>query len=51
MHRGSAGPLGPRIQVYFFGCVIIFYFWELFVVRPQGCLEVASVGVCALRFY
>lgn len=38
-----SGPLSLRTQV----CC----FWGLFVMRPQGCLEVASVRVCALAFY
>lgn len=52
MHQISvSGSLGLRAQVYFLGCVLSAVFWGLFVVRPQACLEVASVPVCALGFY
>lgn len=46
-----SGSLSLRTQVYFVGCVLSAAFWRLFVMRPQGCLEVASVPVCALGFY
>lgn len=51
MHRGCTRPLGLRTLGFFLWLCIICYLWGLFVVRPQGYLEVASVGVCALGFY